>query len=173
MEVDMLMLRPGDTFAGYRILSLCGMGGIGIVYLAEDTLRRKVALKIVPVCDYGRELEGIRRYIRISSESPELLQIYHAGIEQNCLYYTMNPADPLEGTGGVYVPKTLSALLERKGKMKPSEALDMIRTLSRSLEKLHAAGLIHRDIKPENIIYSEGIPKLCDPGLVCAAESTV
>ena len=169
----MLMLRPGDTFAGYRILSLCGMGGIGIVYLAEDTLRRKVALKIVPVCDYGRELEGIRRYIRISSESPELLQIYHAGIEQNCLYYTMNPADPLEGTGGVYVPKTLSALLERKGKMKPSEALDMIRTLSRSLEKLHAAGLIHRDIKPENIIYSEGTPKLCDPGLVCAAESTV
>jgi len=167
----MLLLRPGDTFAGCRIDSLCGTGGMGVVYLAEDTLRRRVALKIVALCDSRRELDGIRRYIRTAAGQPHLIQIFHAGTEQECLYYTMEAADNLNQSGP-YVPKNLAALLARDGRLAPSEALKLIRELAGGLLVLHHDDLIHRDIKPENIIYVQGVPKLCDPGLVCSTDAT-
>jgi len=86
----------------------------------------------------------------------------------------MEVADPLENTNGIYVPKTLAAVLERRGKPAPSEALELVRKLSESLELLHAAGLVHRDIKPENIFLceKEGVltAKISDFGLSKAFE---
>ena len=167
-----MLPRPGDLFADCKILSLCGSGGMGIVYLVQDTLGRTVAMKVVTLCDSRRELDGIRRYIRIAEGQKNLIQIFHAGIEQDCLYYTMEAADPLNDSGP-YVPKTLAALLARDGTMAPRDALDLIRKLIGGLETLHQGELIHRDIKPENIIFVHGVPKLCDPGLVCAMDATV
>lgn len=167
-----MLPRQGDLFANCRILSLCGSGGTGVVYLAQDTLGRTVALKIVPLSDSRRELEGIRRYIQTAENQPHLIRVFHAGIEQECLYYTMEAADNLNESGGPYVPKTLAALLHRDGKMTPRDALDLIRKLIDGLHALHQGDLIHRDIKPENIIFVRGVPKLCDPGLVCAVDAT-
>ena len=166
-----MLLRPGDTFAGCRILSLCGSGGMGVVYLAQDALGRTVALKIVPLCDFQRELTGIRRYIRTAAGQPNLIQIFHAGIERDCLFYIMEAADSLNESGP-YVPKTLAALLARDGKIVPSRALKLIRELADGLQILHRDDLIHRDIKPENIIFVQDVPKLCDPGLVCTVDAT-
>ncbi|MBQ9336078.1 MAG: serine/threonine protein kinase [Lentisphaeria bacterium] len=166
-----MLLRPGDTFAGCRITALCGSGGMGVVYLAQDAIGRTVAVKIVALCDFQRELAGIRRYIRTADGQPNLIQIFHAGIEQDCLYYIMEAADNLNGDGP-YVPKTLSALLARDGKLPPRDTLELIRPLAAGLQVLHHDGLIHRDIKPENIIFVRGVPKLCDPGLVCTADAT-
>ncbi|MBE6372291.1 MAG: hypothetical protein E7055_09495 [Lentisphaerae bacterium] len=168
----MRILQPGDVFAGCRILSYCGSGGMGSVYLAADAMQRKIALKIVNTAASERELEGIRKYIQAAAGKPGLIQIHHAGIEQDSLFYLMEAADPLENTGDTYIPKTLETVLKRDGKLDPGPALDLIRNLSLGLEALHAAGLIHRDIKPGNIIFADGVPKLCDPGLVCAMDAT-
>ena len=168
----MRILQPGDVFAGCRILSFCGSGGMGSVYLAEDATGRRIALKIVNTAAADRELNGIRQYIQAAAGKPGLLQVHHAGIEQDCLFYLMEAADPLENTGNTYIPKTLSAVLKRDGKLAPRPALELIRNLAQGLEILHDAGLIHRDIKPENIIFVGGIPKLCDPGLVCCTDAT-
>ena len=168
----MRILQPDDVFAGCRILSYCGSGGMGSVYLAADAMQRKIALKIVNTAASERELEGIRKYIQAAAGKPGLLQIHHAGIEQDSLFYIMEAADPLENTGGTYIPKTLGTVLKHDGKLTPGAALDLIRNLSIGLETLHEAGLVHRDIKPENIIYVNGVPKLCDPGLVCAMDAT-
>lgn len=169
----MRILQPGDIFAGCRIHSFCGSGGMGSVYLAEDAAGRRIALKIVNAAASERELNGIRRYMRAADGKPGLLLIHHAGIEQDCLFYLMEAADPLENTGNTYIPKTLSAILKREGKLAPRPALELVRDLAHGLEILHDAGLIHRDIKPENIIFVEGKPKLCDPGLVCSADATI
>lgn len=167
----MLRLEQGEKFAGCRILSICGSGGMGVVYLAEDALGRTIALKIVSIVDSERELNGIRKYIQIAQGCPNLIQIYHAGIEKDYLFYIMEAADPLEDTGSAYIPKTLSAILNKNGKIDPDEALLVIRTLASGLEVLHRSDLIHRDIKPENIVYVNNVPKLCDPGLVCEMEA--
>lgn len=168
----MNILQPGDIFAGCRILSFCGSGGMGSVYLAEDATGRRIALKIVNTAAAERELNGIRRYMQAAAGKTGLLQIHHAGIERDCLFYLMEAADPLENTGNTYIPKTLSAVLKRDGKLAPHQALELIRNLALGLEILHEAGLIHRDIKPENIIFVGGMPKLCDPGLVCCTDAT-
>ena len=94
----MMILRPDDTFAGCRIIALCGSGGTGVVYLAQDALTRQVALKIVALCNAERELAGIRQYIRAAEGQPNLIRIFHAGIEQDCLYYIM------EAGGGRRLP---------------------------------------------------------------------
>ena len=168
----MRILQPGDVFAGCRILSYCGSGGMGSVYLAADAMQRTIALKIVNTAASERELDGIRQYIQAAAGKPGLLQIHHAGIEQDSLFYIMEAADPLENTGDTYIPKTLETVLKRDGKLAPGQALELIRNLSIGLEVLHEAGLIHRDIKPGNIIFTDGVPKLCDPGLVCAMDAT-
>ena len=169
----MINLKQGDIFAGCRIITMCGHGGMGTVYLAKDALDRMVALKIVSIPDTERELRGIRKYIQVARDCPNLIQIYHAGVENDFLYYIMEAADPLEEAGGTYVPKTLSAVLAASRKMQPDEALTMIHSLASGLDVLHKSDLIHRDIKPENIIFVDNVPKLCDPGLVCEIDATV
>ena len=169
----MRILQPGDVFAGCRILSYCGSGGMGSVYLAADAMQRTIALKIVNTAASERELDGIRQYIQAAAGKPGLLQIHHAGIEQDSLFYIMEAADPLENTGDTYIPKTLETVLKRDGKLAPGQALELIHNLTLGLETLHEAGLIHRDIKPGNIIFVDGVPKLCDPGLVCSMDATV
>ena len=168
----MMILRPNDTFAGCRILCLCGSGGTGVVYLAQDALGRQVALKIVAMCDSERELEGIRRYIRIAEGAPNLIRIHHAGIEKDFLYYIMEAADNADSSQGSYFPKTLDAVLSLEGRLAAADALELVRGISAGLEVLHGAGLVHRDIKPANIIFVQGVPKLCDPGLVTSTEVT-
>lgn len=168
----MMILRSGDVFAGCRIISLCGSGGTGVVYFARDALDRQVALKIVAMCDSRRELEGIRRYSRIAEGNPHLIRIYHAGIENDFLYYIMEAADNAGIGSGPYIPKTLAAVLSDQGRLPAGEALELIRRISTGLSVLHEAGLVHRDIKPENIIFVNGFPKLCDPGLVASTDVT-
>ena len=74
-----MLLRPGDTFGGCRILSLCGVGGTGMVYLAHDMLGRTVALKLAPLCDAQRELAGIRMFsLFLFLECSRLSQIWNS-----------------------------------------------------------------------------------------------
>lgn len=166
----MIDLRPGENFAGCRIVSVCGHGGFGTVYLAENAVGQRVAVKIVNAPDKEAELRGIRLFMELSPRSPYLMPILHVGIERNELFYLMAAADPVERSSPVYVADTLGRRLKLRGRLEPAEALEIVRKLAQAVEALHAAELIHRDIKPDNIVFVGGEPMLLDPGLLRPAE---
>ena len=168
----MLSLKIGDMFAGCRILDLCGQGGCGSVYLAEDAVGERVAVKIINTPDKERELRGVQAYMAVMKQSDHLLQLRHVGIEQDTLFYIMPACDPYPGMPG-YLPDTLGNRLKFRGRLDPEFALGLIRKIASAVEVLHRAGLLHRDIKPDNIIFIKGEPVLSDPGLICALDLSV
>ncbi|MBR0460139.1 MAG: protein kinase, partial [Victivallales bacterium] len=162
-----MTLACGNMFAGCRILALCGHGTYGTVYLAEDAIGRRVALKLFESPLAGeRELHGIRNYMRLHNSNVSLLEIYHTGFENGQFYYVMELADNVSPKPDEYRPDTLAERLQAQGRLPLEEAVSLCLTLLDGLESLHKAGLLHRDIKPENILFFQGKPKLGDPGLV-------
>lgn len=147
----------------YRILRKIGAGGMGSVYLAEDTrLPRKVALKVPHDTDAQ---ERFRREAALAAgiEHPHLCPVLDVEeIPQpkgdKLFFFTM---PYIEG-------KSLSQLIER-GKPWPTEqAIDLLVRLSSAVEYLHRRGIIHRDLKPSNVIVRpSGEPVLMDFGLAC------
>jgi pimeloyl-ACP methyl ester carboxylesterase/tRNA A-37 threonylcarbamoyl transferase component Bud32 len=144
----------------YSLLSLLGVGGMGEVYLAEDTrLGRKVSLKTLPA-EFTDDKERLRRFhheARAASalNHPNLLTIHEIGSEAGAHFIA---AEYIDG-------ETLRQVLKR-GKMKIDEALDVAQQAAFALTAAHGAGIIHRDIKPENIMLrGDGIVKVLDFGL--------
>ena len=87
------MLAQGDIFAGCRIITLCGEGTYGTVYLAEDAAGRRVALKVFDSAKAGEhELRGIRNYMRLPEGADGLVAIHHAGLENGRFFYLMELA---------------------------------------------------------------------------------
>lgn len=168
----MTQLRPGDFFAGCKIINICGKGGYGTVYLAEDATGKRVAVKIINTNEQQRELDGIRKYMPVSRNSPYLLTIFHVGIEQNELFIIMEAADSLADFK-VYLPDTLGKRIQFYGRLSPVQALETVKKLTAAVKTLHDAKLIHRDIKPDNVIFVDGQPKLSDPGLICSTECSI
>ena len=123
----MLELKIGEFFAGCRILCICGTGGFGTVYLAENAAGRRVALKIVSSANQEKELRGIRLYMDSAAQSPYLLSIHHVGIERGELFYIMEAADPLAADSAVYIADTLGMRLKSRGRIDPGEALEIVR----------------------------------------------
>ena len=167
-------LKNGEVFSGCKILSRCGKGAYGVVYLAENVISQKIVIKIIEkTATSDRELRGLHHYTRISEPHPHLLRIFHIGEFEGGFYYTMEAADNLaEDKEHDYFPATLGNLLKLKKQFTPAEAVTVVRDLLEGLETLHAANLIHRDIKPDNIIFVNGKAKLSDPGLVVDADAT-
>ena len=168
----MIELRSGDQFAGCKIIDICGKGGHGTVYLAEDATGKHVAVKIVNTNDKKKELEGIRNYMPVSRKSPYLLSVFHVGVEQNELFLVMEAADSLTDSQ-YYLPDTLAKRLQLHGKISSEESLVIIQKIASAVKILHEEKLIHRDIKPDNVIFVNGEPKLSDPGLICSAEHSI
>ena len=160
-----MTLRKDDYFAGCRILSVCGEGGSGIVYLAENAVGQRVALKVLHTHEAGeKELRGVRNYMRIRQGNSALVFIHHAGIENGSFFYIMDAADNASDSGE-YIPDTLAHRM-KSGRLPLDEALNLCMTLLDGLSAMHDARIIHRDIKPENIFFIDGRPVLGDPGLV-------
>jgi len=154
------------SIARYRILEKLGAGGMGEVYLAEDTkLGRKVALKLL-----AEELTQNRdRLSRFDQEAyaasalnhPNILTIYEMGDEAGRRYIATEFVD------GMTLRKRLHA-----SPMEFSDVLHIAIQVAGALEEAHAAGIIHRDIKPENImIRRNGHVKVLDFGLAKLTES--
>ena len=149
---------------GYKLIFKCDRGAFGEVWLAEDAAGRRVALKIIEQPEHSRrELDGLRNYARIG-EHPHLIRIFHIEELSGCLYYTMEPADPLDPAALKYRPATLANILLRDGKMDADRVRSLGAELLDGAAALHRAGLIHRDIKPENILYVNGEVKISDIG---------
>ena len=139
-----------ETIAHYRIIQRLGKGGMGEVFLAEDTKQhgRKVALKILPpelTKDEGR----VRRFKQearavLALNHPNIITIYEIGETDSTFYIA---SEFIEGD-------TLRNLMWMDP-IKIDEALGIAIQVAMALETAHAAGIVHRDIKPENIMLRE------------------
>src|SRR5437660_646476 len=149
-----------ETISHYRILEKLGSGGMGEVYLAEDTrLGRKIALKLL-----AQELTKNRdRLSRFDQEAyaasalnhPNILTIYEMGDEGGRHYIATEFVDG----------QTLRTRLSG-APMEMAEVLNVAIQIAGALEEAHAAAIIHRDIKPENVmIRRNGHVKVLDFGL--------
>ncbi len=147
----------GRTISHYRIVSLLGRGGMGEVYLAEDTvLERKVAIKVLP----AENPDGARRLRRealaaASLDHPHIGAIYEVGEEQGRSFIVMQY---VEG-------ETLAARMQRQP-LSLDEALTLAIEVADALAEAHGRRIVHRDIKPANIIIdARGHAKVLDFGL--------
>jgi ABC-type branched-subunit amino acid transport system substrate-binding protein/DNA-binding beta-propeller fold protein YncE len=143
-------LGPGSTFAGYRIESLVGRGGMGVVYQATDlSLGRPVALKLIApeLADDPRFRERFLDEPRLAAslDHASVIPIYEAGEHDGQLYLAMR-----------YVPGSdLRTLLEREGVLAPERALAILGQIAGALDAAHRQGLVHRDVKPANVLLDE------------------
>ena len=152
--------KPGNVIRHYEIRSLLGEGGMGRVYLAQDTkLERKVALKILPL-KFAANGEHMRRFTQEAKTAaalhhPHIAQIFEIGEENQTRYIAM------EYVAG----DTLRQLLSR-GKVEIKRSCELAAQIGSGLSAAHKAGVIHRDIKPENLIVTaSGQVKILDFGL--------
>jgi len=141
--------RLGTRLAGYQLQALLGRGGMGVVYLAEQTgPHRQVALKLL--LDPATASEGFRtRFLRESElaaaiDHPNVLPVYDAGETDGVLWIAMRYVDGID----------LAALLAREGPLAPQQALAIGGQVAGGLDAAHARGLVHRDVKPGNVLLA-------------------
>jgi len=158
-------LPVNTTISHYRIVSLLGVGGMGEVYLAEDTnLGRKVALKIL-TAEFTKDADRVRRFqqeARAASalNHPNILTIHDIGQADSVHYIA---TEYIEG-------RTLRNRLA-ENRMALGEALEVGIQIAGALAEAHGAGIVHRDIKPENVMLrSSGLVKVLDFGLAKLTE---
>ena len=155
-----LSLSSGSVISHYRIIEKIGVGGMGEVYLAEDTqLNRKVALKFLPpdLCEDADCRTRFKREARAAAtlNHPNIVTIYEVSDIGGRLFFAM------EYVAG----KTLREIIEA-GNISPQRVIDLAVQICDGLNRAHQAGVIHRDIKPENILIdNDGHPKIVDFGL--------
>src|SRR4051794_3620839 len=163
----MAQLAPGTIIGGYRIESVAGRGGMGVVYRATQLrLNRTVALKVIAdelAGDPGfRERFDHESEIAASIDHPNVLPVYEAGDHDGMLYLSMRF---VEGTD-------LKALIREQGRLPAARAANIVAQVGEALDAAHAHGLVHRDIKPANILIASGDHTyLTDFGLTKHAES--
>ena len=151
----------GTELGGYRIESLLGRGGMGVVYRAHDlALDRKVALKLLAP-ELAEDVGFRERFMResrlaASLDDPAIVPIYDAGQVGQQLYIAMRLVD---GTD-------LKRLLQSAGQLEPQRALRLLEQVANALDAAHERGLVHRDVKPSNILVdARGHCYLADFGL--------
>ena len=152
----------------YQIIKSIGEGGMANVYLAYDTiLDRSVAVKVLRG-DLATDEKFVRRFQReaLSASSlshPNIVEVYDVG-EDNGNYFIV--MEYIEG-------RHLKELIKKRGKLTPSEAIDIMSQVCDGLATAHDSYIIHRDIKPQNImILDSGLVKITDFGIAMALNST-
>src|SRR5437870_725695 len=152
-------LVAGQALNHYTILGLLGAGGMGEVYLTEDTrLKRRVALKLLPA-ELTANSDRLRRFEQEAQAAsalnhPNILTIYEIGQTESTHFIT---TEYIEGD---------TLRLRLASALKLNEVLDICIQVASALSAAHQASIIHRDIKPENIMLRrDGIVKVLDFGL--------
>jgi two-component system LytT family response regulator len=153
-------LVPGSNIAHYRVVSRLGEGGMGAVYLADDTrLGRRVALKVLPA-SVAADPERMHRFVQEAKLAsalthPNVAYIHEIGEDDGLRFLAM---EYVEG-------EPLSVRLGR-GLLELSELLSIGSQVADALDDAHSKGIVHRDIKPSNLMLTpRGYVKVLDFGL--------
>jgi len=166
-SLDFFTEKPGGQIGRYKLLSVLGEGGMGIVYLAEQKhpIRRKVALKVIkPGMDSKRVIarfEAERQALALL-DHPNIAHVYDAGMtEAGWPYFVM------EQVKGLSITEHCD-----RHKLTIENRLNLFRQVCHAVHHAHQKGIIHRDIKPSNILVSsqddEALPKIIDFGVAKA-----
>src|SRR4051812_16933601 len=155
-----MSLEAGTKLGRYEIRSKLGAGGMGEVYLAhDDTLDRKVALKILPD-ELAANKDRMERFVREARAAaalnhPNIAHIYEIGESDGVNFIAMEFVDG----------DTLRQLIHGKS-LELKKLLRYLQHTAQALAKAHATGIVHRDLKPDNIMVTrESHAKILDFGL--------
>ncbi|MGH9838956.1 MAG: protein kinase domain-containing protein [Blastocatellia bacterium] len=161
-----------SSFSHYRMLSLLGKGGMGEVWLSEDTqLGRKVAVKLLPA-EFTTDAGRLRRFTQEARAAsalnhPNIITIHEIGeaaTEAGSAHYIVT-----EYVDGETLRQRITGAPQHR--IEPPEAIDLALQIAAALSAAHEAGIVHRDIKPENVmVRRDGIVKVLDFGLAKLTE---
>ncbi len=145
------VLPVGSQLAGYRIASVIGRGGMGVVYLAQQlALGRRVALKVIAfqLADDPSFRERFVReaHLAASLDHPNVIPIHDAGEADGLLYIAMRFVQGFD----------LRTLIRLERQLDPERTASLLLPIADALDAAHAEGLVHRDVKPANILIEEG-----------------
>ena len=164
MAIASLILPPGTTLGGYRIDDVVGIGGMAVVYRAEQlTLGRSVALKVLTQ-ELSRDPVFRERFRRegqhvAALEHPNIIPIYDAAEDDGRLYLATRLID-----GDTLAERMLN------GGLSADQTLAILGPIADALDVAHRADVIHRDIKPQNILLTQrDHPFLADFGVAKSA----
>jgi serine/threonine protein kinase len=169
LTVNMSETEPG-SFGPYRILRTLGEGGMGTVYLAEQTepIRRRVALKVVKA---GMDTNQV--LARFNHERQSLALMEHSNIARILDAGASSRGRPffvMEYVEG----EPITAHCDRR-KLTVARRLELFLPVCRAVQHAHSKGVIHRDIKPSNVLVTvedgQPIPKVIDFGIARAVEA--
>ncbi|MBR0303511.1 MAG: protein kinase, partial [Clostridia bacterium] len=145
----------------YKIEKIIGMGGMAVVFKAQDTRSgRQVALKLLRE-DIAQEEESVKRFINESKavamlSHPNIVKIYSVSVKEDLKYIVM---EYIEGI-------SLKTYMHKKKVLSVDETLNCASQILAALDHAHEKGIVHRDIKPQNIMLTKnGQVKVTDFGI--------
>jgi len=165
--VNGIIEQPGSWIGRYKLLSVLGEGGMGMVFLAEQEgqIRRKVALKVIkPGMDSKRVIARFEteRQALALLDHPSIAQVYDAGTTT-----AGRPYFVMEHVRGLSITDYCD-----RHKLTVEDRLRLFQQVCLAVHHAHQKGIIHRDIKPSNILVSaendRPIPKIIDFGVAKA-----
>ncbi len=145
----------------YRMLRVLGVGGMAVVFEANDLLmRRNVAVKMLKD-EIANDSQSVKRFINESKavamlSHPNIVNIYDVSVKDDSKYIVMELVDGI----------TLKKYIQKKGSLSFHEIVSITEQILLALEHAHSKGIVHRDIKPQNImILKNGVVKVADFGI--------
>ena len=161
--------RPGTQIGPYKLLQQIGEGGMGVVYMAEQTepVQRKVALKVIKPGMDSRQVMA-----RFEAEKQALALMDHVNIARVLDAGTTEQGRPyfvMELVHGVPITKYCD-----DNRLTPRQRLELFVPVCQAIQHAHQKGIIHRDIKPSNVMVTlydgKPVPKVIDFGVAKATE---
>lgn len=147
-------------FGEYEVLSVLGIGGMGVVYKARQSkLKKIVALKMIKDGELASK-EDVQRFMSEARaaarlEHPGIVAVHEVGQFQGMHYYTMD----FLGGGSL-------ANLNRDQPVASRRAAEIVKQLAEAMQYAHSQGIVHRDLKPSNVLLTVGgVPRITDFGL--------
>lgn len=159
--------REGTVIGPYKLLQELGKGGMGVVYLAEQTqpVSRRVALKIIkPGMDTAQVIARFEaeRQALAMMDHPSIAKVFDAGATKGG-----RPFFVMELVKGVPITQYCD-----ENRMAPKQRLEMFMQVCHAVQHAHQKGIIHRDLKPQNILVADydhkAVPKVIDFGIAKA-----
>jgi serine/threonine protein kinase len=163
-------LEPGAVIDRYKLLQNIGVGGFGLVYMAEqqEPIRRRVALKIIKLGMDTAQVVGrfeAERQALAMMDHPNIARVLDAGTTD-----TGRPYFVMELVRGVPITEYCD-----KNHLAPRQRLELFVSVCHAVQHAHQKGIIHRDIKPSNVMVTlndgKPVPKVIDFGVAKATQA--